>query len=80
MQAALALDSDDIRKLENRHGFNSVRNLVPQLNQNFVDMGLTVHEPDTGPWEKLAGSVHNDFRKRPTKKGVALLDSVKKSL
>lgn len=78
MQTAIALDSDDMMKIQNR-SFRGVRSLAPQLIQNFKDMGVNVHEPDLGPWRKAAGGVHDKFRKSTSKQGVALLDAIKKA-
>jgi TRAP-type C4-dicarboxylate transport system substrate-binding protein len=78
LQQALDLESEDVMKIEKR-GFRSLWNLRNQLKQNFIDMGLEVTEPDLGPWRKLAGGVHDKFKKRTTKQGVALLDALKKA-
>ncbi|MEM6295899.1 MAG: TRAP transporter substrate-binding protein [Myxococcota bacterium] len=78
IQEAVAGESDDIRKLENRTN-RRLDAMKPQLLQNIKDLGIEVIEPDPGPWKKLAGGVHKKFRKSTTKKGVALLDGLKKA-
>ncbi len=76
LQEAIALDSKDVLKMENR-GMRSIWALNGQLKQNLLDMNITVTEPDLGPWQKLAGGVHKKFEKRATKQGVALLKALR---
>jgi TRAP-type transport system periplasmic protein len=78
LQASLSLDSEAMMKIEDR-GFRSVRSLEEQLMQNFSDMGLKIHKPDLGPWKKAADGVHEKFRKRTTKQGIALLEAITKA-
>lgn len=78
IKEAMALDSDDVLKMEKR-GFRSVQSLAPQLEENFVSMGIEVHKPDLGPWRQKAKGVERDFKSRTTKEGVALLNALKKS-
>jgi len=79
LQEALSLDSDDIMKIQDR-GIRGVESLGPQVMQNLADMGIKIHKPDLGPWRKVASGVHDKYRKRTTKQGVALLDALKKSM
>ncbi len=79
LQEALAVDSAEITKMEDR-GFRMVRALGPQLKQNFLDIGIEMHEPALGPFRDAAQGVHASFEKRTTAQGKALLKAIKAAL
>jgi TRAP-type C4-dicarboxylate transport system substrate-binding protein len=79
LQEALALESEAVMKMEDR-GFRTVRALGPQLKQNFLDVGIEMHEPDLAAFRKVAGKVHKKFEGRTTKQGKALLKAIKAAL
>lgn len=79
LQEMIEGEADELMKIEDR-GFRMVRALGPQLEKNFLDLGIDFAKPDLAPFRKAAEAVHDDFRKRTTKQGVALLDAIKKSV
>lgn len=79
IQEAMALDSEEVLKIEDR-GFRTVRAMVPQLTQNFHDVGIKVHTPDHEPFRAATASTHAAFEKRASPQGKALLKAIKATL
>ncbi len=78
LQEAMGVETDDMRKIENR-GFRRLNASRQQFQQNIVDMGVELHQPDLAPWKKLAAGVHKKYRGRTTKQGRKLMDGIKKA-
>jgi|GEM_PF-2556456 len=78
LQEAIGIGSEELLKIEDR-GFRQLNASRQQFVQNIVDLGVELHKPDLSPWKKLAKGVHEKFRKRTTKQGVALLKGIQEA-